>query len=77
MRITGHWRKRAPYKGFCEGYIAYDIDEEAEAKRKAEFAEKEEELVDLEEVDLEEYGATLGLCLKMVLKDEDLFVIAS
>lgn len=77
IRITGHWRKRAPYEGPWEGYIAYYIDEEAKAKRKAELAGKEEESVDLEEeVDLEEYGATLGPCLKMVLKVEDLFVIA-
>lgn len=55
----------------------YDIDKEAEAKRKAELTEKEEEPADLEEeVDLEEYNATLGPCLKMVLKDEDLFVMA-
>lgn len=76
--ISGHWKKRAPYEGLREGYVAYDIDEEAEARRKAENANKEEELVDLEEeLDLEEYGATLGPCLTMVLKTEDLFIIAS
>lgn len=33
---------------------------------------------DLEdELNLEEYGATLEPCLKMILKTEDLFVIAS
>lgn len=78
VRISSHWKKRAPYEGLQEGYIAYDIDEEAEAKRKAENAKKEEEPIDLEkELDLEEYGATLGPCLKMVLKMEDLFIIAS
>lgn len=32
VRISGHWKKRAPYEGLREGYIAYDIDEEAEAQ---------------------------------------------
>lgn len=39
---------------------------------------KRRDHVDLEaELDLEEYGATLGPYLKMVLKTEDLFIIAS
>lgn len=58
--------------------MACDIDEEAEAQRRAESANKEEEPVDLEEeLDFEVYGATLGPYLKMVLKTEDLLVIAS
>lgn len=78
VRIPGHWKKRASYEGPREGYVAYNIDEEAEARKKAESANKEEEPEDLEaELDLEEYGATLGPCLKMVLKTEDLFIIAS
>lgn len=77
VRVSGHWRKRAPYEGPREGYVAYDIDEEAESRRRAENTNKEEELVDLEkELDLEVYGVTLCPCLKMVLKI-DLFVLAS
>lgn len=77
VRVLGYWKKQAPYEGAREGYVAYDIDEEAEARRKDENIIKEVEPVDLEEeFNLEEYGATLGPCLKMVLKAEDLFVIA-
>lgn len=31
VRVSGHWKKRAPYEGLQEGCVAYDIDEEAEA----------------------------------------------
>lgn len=75
VRIVGHWKKQDPYEGFQEGYVAYDIDEEAEAKRKVESINSEEEPG--EELDLEEYEATLGPCLKIVLKTEDLFIIAT
>lgn len=71
IRLGGHWKKRTLYEGPHEGYIAYDIDEEAEAQRK-----EDEQFDPEEEIDLEEYGATLGPCLKRVLKAEYYFVAA-
>lgn len=78
VQVSGNWKNRVPYESLREGYVAYDIDEKAEARRRAESTNKEKEPIDLEaKLDLEEYGATLGPCLKMVLKTEDLFIIAS
>lgn len=60
-------------EGATKGFVAYDIDEEAKAKQEP-LNEEKLNLEDIEEINLEEYDATIGPPLKMIIKPNVVFV---